>query len=395
MNTIYPSFVWQRYRTFSMVKDGLLTLRQASKNLDLSYRHTRRVFHRFLKAQMGPEALLYRRSHPAWNRVSREEKEKAIEIFDRYPGINNYHLAEILVETLKRSLSPSTVRSILIESGRYHPKKKKRRPRKRFERKSFGELVQMDTSEHLWLPTLKKRTFLVAMEDDYSRELLAARIFSSDTTWNNLSVIREVVEKYGVFSSLYTDNDSMFKFIRKGFSTHFEYRSDLEKIQTQINRALLELGILLIHHEPFQPQCKGKIERLFAFMQDRLHYPLKNVKDLSEANEILEEWREWYNKKHIHSITGLRPSDRHHPSSFKPLPKRINLDDVFCFKDTRILKKDNTFNYQNKTYQITNQTHRFSWNKAKITLHILPGKCIRAFYQGKFIQEFPYQKSEG
>ena len=222
MSTIYPSFVWQRYRTFSMVKDGLLTLKQASKNLDLSYRHTRRVFHRFLKAQMSPETLLYRRSHPAWNRVSQEEKEKVIEIFDRYPGINNYHLAEILVETLKRSLSPSTVRSILIESGRYHPKKKKRRPRKRFERKSFGELVQMDTSEHLWLPALKKRTFLVAMEDDYSRELLTVRIFSSDTTWNNLSVIRETVERYGVFSSLYTDNNSMFKFIRKGFSMHFE-----------------------------------------------------------------------------------------------------------------------------------------------------------------------------
>ncbi len=172
---------------------------------------------------------------------------------------------------------------------------------------------------------------------------------------------------------------------------HFEYRSDLEKIQTQINQALLELGILLIHHEPFQPQCKGKIKRLFSFMQDRLFYPLKDVKDLLEANEILEEWREWYNKKHIHSITGLKPSDRHHPSSFKPLPKGINLDDVFCFKDIRILKKDNTFNYQNKTYQITNQTHRFSWNKAKMTLHILPEKCIRAFYQGKFIQEFPYK----
>jgi len=163
------------------------------------------------------------------------------------------------------------------------PKRRKEEQGKGLRENLFGELIQMDTSEHLWLPALGKRTFLVAMEDDYSRELLAARIFSSDTTWNNLSLIREVVKRYGVFSSLYTDNDSMFKFIRKGFSMHFEYRSDLEKIQTQINRALLELGIILIHHEPFQPQCKGEIERLFSFMQNRLFYPLKDVKKLSEA----------------------------------------------------------------------------------------------------------------
>ncbi|MFQ6052510.1 MAG: integrase core domain-containing protein [Candidatus Hydrothermarchaeota archaeon] len=383
--------ILERYKTLSLVKEGFLTLSKASSQLQLSYRHTHRLFHRLLKAGMNPETLLYKRNHSAWNRLSEEEREKVIEVFDSYPEINNSHLSDLLEETLKKTLSPSTIRSILIGTGRYQPRKKRRRPRKRFERESFGELVQMDTSEHLWLPALGKRTYLLALEDDYSRELLAARIFSSDTTWNNFCLIREVVEGYGAFQALYTDNDSMFKFIRRGFSMHFEYRSDLEKIQTQINRALLELGILLIHHEPFQPQCKGKIERLFSFMQDRLFYPLKDVKDLPEANRILDAWRQWYNKKHVHSITGLRPSDRHHPCSFKPLPKGMNLDDVFCFKDTRIVKKDNTFNYQGRTYQITNQTHRFSWNKAKITLHILPEKCIRAFYQGKFIQEFSHK----
>lgn len=392
MANVYSPLVWQRYRILSMVKNGLLTLKEASRNLNLSYRHTRRIFHRLLKAKMSPEALLYRRSHPAWNRLSCEEKEKVIEVFDRYPGINSCHLADILKESLGRCLSSSTVRSILIETGRYHPKRKRRRPRKRFERKSFGELVQMDTSEHLWVPALGKRSYLVALMDDYSRELLAARIFTSDTSWNSLCMIREVVEEYGIFQALYTDNDSMFKFIRKGFSMHFEYRSDLEKIQTQIHRALLELGIVLIHHEPFQPQCKGKLERLFSFMQDRLYYPLKDAKGLSEANKLLDDWRRWYNKEHINSVTGLRPCDRHHPSSFKLLPKGVNLDDIFCFKDVRVVKKDNTFSYQNKVYQITNCIHRLSWNKAKVTLHIIPHVRIRVFYQGKFIQEFPYQK---
>jgi|GEM_PF-4322052 len=86
-----------------------------------------------------------------------------------------------------------------------------------------------------------------------------------------------------------------------------------------------------------------------------------------------------------HSITGLRASDRHHPPPFKPLSK-VNLDDVFCFKDIRIVKKDNTFSYQGRTYQITNQIYPFSWNKAKIILYILHEKRIRAFHQEKFIQ---------
>ncbi|MBE0478964.1 transposase [Candidatus Aerophobetes bacterium] len=388
----YSPLVWQRYRMLSMVKDNLLTLKEASKNLHLSYRHTRRVFHHLLQAKMNPDVLLYKRSHPAWNRLPCEEKEKVIKVFDLYPEINSCHLSDILKEELGKCISPSTVRSILIESGRYNLRRKRRRPRKRFERKSFGELVQMDTSEHMWVPALGKRTYLVALMDDYSRELLAARIFSSDTSWNSLYMIRKVVEEYGIFSSLYTDNDSMFKFIRKGFSMHFEYRSDLEKIQTQIHRALLELGTVLIHHEPFQPACKGKIERIFGFMQQRLHYPLRDVKDLFEANTVLDNWRFWYNTEHINSSTGLRACDRHQPSCFKPLPKGVNLDDIFCFKDVRAIKKDNTFSYQSKVYQITNCIHRLSWNKAKVTLHIIPEQCIRVFYQGKFIQEFPYQK---
>ncbi len=208
--------ILKRYKTLSLVKEGFLTLSRASEELELSYRHTHRLFYRLLRAGMNPETLLYKRTHPSWNRLCQEEREKVIEVFDSYPEINNYHLCEVLEETLERSLSPSTIRSILIENGRYRPQKKKRRARKRFERKSFGELVQMDTSEHLWLPILKTRTFLVAMQDDYSRELLVVRIFSSDTTWNNLCVIRETVQRYGIFSSLYIDNDSMFKFIRKG-----------------------------------------------------------------------------------------------------------------------------------------------------------------------------------
>jgi hypothetical protein len=257
---------------------------------------------------------------------------------------------------------------------------------------SFGQLVQMDTSEHFWLPLLGKESCMIAIEDDHSRDLLAAKLVEHDTTWNNMLLIRRVIEEYGLFQALYTDNDSMFKLIRSGWSRHFEYKVDLERVQTQIHRSLLELGIGFIHTRPFEPQGKGKLEKLFRFMQDRLCPVLAKVRTLTVANKIIQDWRGWYNKR-IHSITKQRPVDRHAPSVFKPLPPDINLDDVFCFKYHRTVKSDNTFGFDNKTYQITHFRDRISYAKAEIELHVLPGRCIRVFYKDQFVQQFPFKDS--
>ncbi|MCM8774605.1 MAG: hypothetical protein NC820_07760, partial [Candidatus Omnitrophica bacterium] len=94
-------------------------------------------------------------------------------------------------------------------------------------------------------------TSMIALLDDHSRELLGVELVERDTTWNNMCIIRRVIEEYGLFQILYTDNDSMFKLIRSGWSRHFEYKVDLERNQKQIHRCLLELGIGLIHTRPF------------------------------------------------------------------------------------------------------------------------------------------------
>lgn len=388
----YSKEVLQRHKVLSMVVNGLLTIKQASRELNLSYRHTQRLLKRFLNGDMGLDSLVYERTHPAWNKLDESIEKKIIRIHKDYPEINNCHIADLLEEETSQKVHPSTIRDILIENNLYQPKSQKRRHRKRFEMASFGQLVQMDTSEHLWLPLLGKQTCMIALEDDYSRELLGAELVERDTTWNNMLLIQKVIEEYGLFSSLYVDNDSMFKLIRSGWSRHFEYKVDLERVQTQIHRSLLELGIGLIHTRPFEPQGKGKLERLFGFMQERLCPILAKVKSLKLANKIIQDWRNWYNKR-IHSITGQRPIDRHQPSVFKPLPSDINLNDVFCFKYQRTVKSDNTFSFSNKTYQITHFTNRISYAKAEIELHVLPAKCIRVFYKDQFVQQFNFKNS--
>lgn len=388
----YSAKVLQRHKVLSMVINGVLNVKQASQELNLSYRQTLRILKRFITSDMSLDSLTYQRTHPAWNKKDKSLKTQTFNIFKKYPDVNCCHLTDILHEEAETKLHNTTVRNWLMEASLYQPKPKIRRPRKRFEMASFGQLVQLDTSEHFWLPLLGKETCMIALEDDHSRELLAARLVERDTTWNNMLLIRRVIEEYGLFSTLYTDNDSMFKLIRSGWSRHFEYKVDLERVQTQIHRSLLELGIGFIHTRPFEPQGKGKLEKLFGFMQERLCPILANVRNLKVAHKIIQDWRGWYNKR-IHSITKQRPIDRHEPSVFKPLPPDINLDDVFCFKYQRTVKSDNTFSFGNKTYQITHFKDRISYAKAEVELHVLPNRCIRVFYKDQFVQEFPFKDS--
>lgn len=387
----YSAKVLQRHKVLSMVVNGLLNVKQASRELNLSYRQTLRLVKRFINSDMSLDSLTFQRRHPAWNKKDKSLKNKAIKILNRYPEVNCCHLTDLLHEETETKVHNTTLRNWLKEENLYQPKPQKRRPRKRFEMASFGELVQMDTSEHLWLPKLGKDTCMVALEDDHSRELLDTELVLRDTTWNNMCLIRRIIEQYGLFQTLYTDNDSMFKLIRSGWSRHFEYKVDLERVQTQIHRCLLELGIGFIHTRPFEPQGKGKLEKLFGFMQERLCPILAKVNSLKVANKIIQDWRAWYNQR-IHSITEQRPIDRHSPSAFKPLPGEINLDDVFCFKYQRTVKSDNTFSFDNKTYQITHFTNRISYAKAKVELHVLPAKHIRVFYKDRLIQQFPFKK---
>lgn len=386
----YSTKVLQRHKVLSMVLNGILNIKQASQELSLSYRQTQRLLKRFLEGDMSLDSLVYKRTHPAWNKLDTSIKTKVIKTYKKYPNINNCHIADLLEEEIPKKIHPSTVRDVLIENNLYQPKAQKRRPRKRFEMASFGELVQMDTSEHLWLPKLGKDTCMIALEDDHSRELLNTELVLRDTTWNNMCLIRRVIEEYGLFQTLYTDNNAMFKLIRSGWSRHFEYKVDLERVQTQIHRCLLELSIGFIHTRPFEPQGKGKLERLFGFMQERLCPILAKVSSLKVANKIIQGWRIWYNQR-VHSITEQRPIDRHSPSVFKPLSKDINLDDVFCFTYQRTVKSDNTFSLDNKAYQITHFTNRISYAKAKVELHVLPAKYIRVFYKDRLIQQFPFK----
>ena len=382
--------VLKRHQMLILARQRRITQREAACELGLSLSHTKRLFSRLREAGGDVDCLSYHRNHPAWNRTPEDIRERVVALKRASRQRSNPLIAELVLEDSGYILHPTTVRRILQDAGEYTCSHH-RRPSRRFEMTAFGQLGQMDTTSGAWLEGYR-RIYLVLIVDDFSRTILAARFFDSDSTYNNMLVLREAVERYGVFPILYADNDSKFKLIRYEGSRFFNYKEDtLEgETVTEIHRALLELGITLVTHLPGNAKAKGKIERLFRFIQERFIRE-HTAKNLDGLNAQLERWVAWYNNHHVNRDTGCAPKDRQMPSAFRPLDG-LNLDDVFCLKQERKVAKDNSFSLDGVTYTIPREHNMVAF---KVKLHIHPGIKIRVWHKEDFICELPYLSKKG
>ena len=239
----------------------------------------------------------------------------------------------------------------------------------------------MDTTEGYWLNGNKAKLILIL--DDYSRAILAFNWTKQDTTWNNMVVLRSVVVKYGLPAVIYTDNDSKFRVIRNKASNYSSYQTD-KNYETGIGRALRELGIALVNHPPYQAFCKGKVERLFRFIQDRFIPEIK-ARNFKELNLEFEQWVKWYNQNHINRMTGSKPKERFNPNGFKPLSGKEDLDFIFSIREERKIDKYNSFSLNGKQYYLKSKEPLWGM---KVTLALNPDHRIRVYAQDKFIEEF-------
>ena len=379
--------VVERHQILMLAVHKQIKLKEAAKQLGLSLRHTNRLARELREAGGDFTCLLFQRQHPAWNMLPQQVRNAVIALKEERPKRSNPFIAELLDELYGIKVHPTTVRNILIEAGKYTRSRERRRPAIRFEAKSFGQIYQMDSTSGAWLEGYRQVT-LVLILDDHSRMIVAGHFMDSDSTYNNMLVIREAIKKYGLFSLLYVDNDSKFKVIRHGNSRFFDYKEETlaGEVITEIHRALIELGIVLIPHEPENAQAKGKIERVFRFIQERF-IPEHTAITLQELDRQFQRWIEWYNTCHINRDTGVVPCSRLQPSVTKSLPQGLDLDDVFCFKQVRKVAKDNSFSLDGVTYTIPREHNMVAF---KVQLHIQPEIKIRVWHNGEFICELPY-----
>ena len=368
----------QRYKIIKDVLQKRLKATEASQILNLSYIHLL-----WLKKKVKEHGFkgILRHGRDAPNKIPNKLVDTVVELRKKYYyDFNIMHLKDKLDEVHKIHLSYESIRKILICAKEHYPKKKKKIHRLRRRMPKAGMLVQMDSSQHFWLPLVENKWWLIAAIDDATNEVPYAKFFAADTLYANMHVLRRFIEIKGVFMSLYVDKASHFKTTRYG-GLHVQVSENQE--DTQIERALTELDINLIAAN--SPQAKGRIEVTFRLFQDRLikEMRLAKVKSYVQANKFLiDNFLPWYNAKYTHQAE----------NSYLPASGDKNLDTIFCIKRKRTVKADNTIQIDGQTIQIPPSNIRTSFAHIKVAVCLLEDKRIFVLYQGSVIAESTLNK---
>ncbi len=333
----------RRLKAIHEVRKGHIRQKAAASMLGLSERQVRRLV-RAVKKE-GDHGVVHKNRGRRSNRKKPDKmRTKVLSLYrKRYQGFGPTLATEKLFERDGVKLSDETLRKWLIEAGLWVKRRKRSGHRRWRERKEcFGEMVQMDGSHHDWLEGRGSELVIMGYIDD-ATNMVYARFYDYEGTLPAMDSFRRYIKKHGLPMSIYLDRHSTYKSKKK--LTVEEELAGLEESMSQFERALKELGVEVIH--AYSPQAKGRIERLFGTLQDRLvkEMRLQDVKTKEEANEFLKGYLPVYNKKF--RVRATNESNVH-----VKLPRGFDLDKYLCVKTGRTVRNDNTISYKGKLYQI-------------------------------------------
>jgi transposase len=357
-----------------------MTCARAAELLSLSARQVKR-----LKKRMGEdgEAALAHvsRGRPSPRRLPDRVRRQVVHLArTTYAGFNDHHLTEKLHEVEGLTLHRETVRQLLRAAGLGSPRKR-RAPthrQRRLCRPREGEMLLLDASRHDWLQGRGPQLTLLGFLDDATRKLLVAQFFPSEDARGYFRLLRRLLRRHGVPLSLYGDRHSVF--VRN--DDHWSLEEELRGRQnpTQFGRALQQLGITYIAAQT--PQAKGRIERLWGTLQDRLTSELRlaGAAHLDTANQLLPSFIADYNRR-------FARTPRDSQKAWRATPK--DLDRICCFHHERIVSNDNVVQWAGLRFQIPPHPQRFSFAGAKVQLHqSLDGK-VAIYHQDAKLHHIP------
>lgn len=364
-----------RLRTISQVSSGFLSHQKASEILKLSYRQVCRLLSRYRSE--GDLGLIHRGRGQASNRRASESfKEECLSLISsNYSDYGPTLASEIILERHQISVSRESLRGWMSSAGLWKPRKRKVVHRQWRERRAhFGELVQMDTSEHAWLEGRGEKIYLISMIDDATSRL-TARFYRSDSSAANMDLLTRYIRRHGRPVALYTDKAGHF--VYNGPETIAEQLSALRP-QTQIGRALAALDIELILAN--SPQAKGRVERLFKTLQDRLVKRLRLVgaNDLKSANECLDSYfRSFWNRRF--SAAPANEANLHRSADGYSLPQ------IFSIQDQRTVANDYTFSLNRQRYQIERRSVMPGLRGGKILVETRLNGQVKAKFRDEYL----------
>jgi len=361
----------QRVSVISSCVEGDMACARAAELLSLSIRHVKRLKQRL--REQGEAALAHaNRGRPSPRRLPVRVRQAVVRLArTTYAGFNDHHLCEKLCEVEGLSLSRESLRRLLRQAGIGSPRKRRapahRQRRLRAARE--GELVQLDGSPHDWLQGRGPRLTALGLQDDATGKILAAQFFASESAAGYLSLLRQLLRRHGTPLAFYGDHSSIF--VRNDDFWSVEEQLAGQRQPTQFGRALDQLGITFIAAR--SPQAKGRVERLWGVLQDRLTSELRlaQARDLDSANAVLRLFLADYNRRFARGPRDLQ-------TAWRPAPE--NLDRICCFVHQRVVSNDNVVQWEGQRFQIPQQGQRFSFAGAKVSLYQALDGRISLYY---------------
>jgi hypothetical protein len=330
------------------------------------------------------------------NIISELEIEKGLIEKDDIPLKNyNYSYIKNRLETkYNTKVSVPTIIDRAKKSGHYINKPKRKAHDREVVTNYVGELVQHDSSHHKFSPYADKKWYLITSIDDCSRYLLYYNLVERETSWSHIMALEDVALIFGQAHAYYFDCHSIFRFVQGRDSFWRKHHQVTDDIDPQVKQVLLELGIKVKY--ALSPQAKGKIERPYRWLQDRMVRTCarEGVKEISEGLEVLREEVERYNFRQVHSTTGEVPYYRlkrltsEKRTLFRefvlPAPY-VSTKDVFALRDTRVVNPYRKISFNKLKFSVSGAPIR-----ERVNLRIVPDlesglAEIRLWYEDNLI----------
>ncbi|MFH0972914.1 MAG: hypothetical protein V1768_02935, partial [Patescibacteria group bacterium] len=296
-------------------------------------------------------------------------KEKAL-IENRDMPIKFYNYSSVrddILEKFNLKVSVPTIINRAKNNSFYIEKPDKKIHDREVITNFAGELVQHDSSHHLWSPFMEEKLYLITTIDDYSRFLLFADLFAQELSWYHILAIESVILKHGCPLKYYPDQHSIFRYVkdRDKFTPWHTYTKFTDDVNTQWKQVLEDCNIKVTY--ALSPQAKGKVERPYQWIQDRLvRTCAKNgITSIEEIRKILRKLVYQYNYQWVHSTTKKIPAVRLEKAikegktmfrAFKIKEPFKSSKDIFCLRDERTV----------------NCYHKISINTLELKVPIVP-----------------------
>lgn len=410
----------QLHKNFTSKQVGDLISRYLAKEIERSYIQEilgigkTRFFALVKEYKKDPESfsIEYRRNK-ATRKISKEiednimkelQIEKKLIAAPEVPlrSYNYSYIKDRLASKYDQKVSTPTIINRAKKAGYYLKKPKRKAHDREILTNYVGELIQHDSSHHKFSPYTDK-WYLITSIDDCSRYLLYYRLIERETSWTHIAALEDVALKYGLAYSYYVDCHSIFRFVQGRDSFWRNHYKVTDEADPQWKQVLDDLRVKLVY--AMSPQAKGKIERPYGWLQDRIVRTCarEGIDNIIDGNNVLEAEAERYNFRQVHSVTGEVPYYRFKrllgegKSLFReflvPAPYK-STKDIFALRDKRVVNPYRKISFNKLVINITGVPIR-----ERVSLRIVPDLTsgmaeIRFWYKNELVGTYQVRNKD-